>query len=421
MQAKADLHVHSKYSDRPSEWILRRGAHRHAGAAGTSLRLAHSFYHIGYGYYKNRFLGKTGRDSKLLETVLQQMTASAPTRSQGIKGTVAGLLGKAVRKWQSKRLSPLDKTLVNEFSSLFDSKKQVQSEDGKQVNSDEYTFELACQMTHRIGYHFLQHFTAHLQNVSLLESLQTISSLGPVALSITPYLTAFRTQHKDEKLLQEFTERFNIADPLSLPNPRKVWIADTFAEGSTEAGLAASLNLAADGAESPSLKVITCLENPPRSEQFQIVNFEPAGMFELSEYSKKPVPFPPFLKIVEYCEREQFEEIIISSPGPLGLTALAAARLLGVKATGICSTDFPESVGEATADETLRQLAWRYTSWFYGQVDKVMVSSTYFKDHLHEGGLNSDTIEVIDSRSINQGELKCSVKSQNPELDLVEA
>jgi len=44
--------------------------------------------------------------------------------------------------------------------------------------------------------------------------------------------------------------------------------------------------------------------------------------------------------VIEYIERHRFNELIISTPGPMGLTGLAAARLLGLRTTGIYHTDF---------------------------------------------------------------------------------
>jgi len=48
------------------------------------------------------------------------------------------------------------------------------------------------------------------------------------------------------------------------------------------------------------------------------------------------------LQIVDYIQREHFTEVIISTPGPVGLVALLAAKLLGLRTSGIYHTDFPQ-------------------------------------------------------------------------------
>ena len=45
--------------------------------------------------------------------------------------------------------------------------------------------------------------------------------------------------------------------------------------------------------------------------------------------------------MLDYIQREKFTEIIISTPGPVGLTALLAAKMLNLQTSGIYHTDFP--------------------------------------------------------------------------------
>jgi hypothetical protein len=75
-----------------------------------------------------------------------------------------------------------------------------------------------------------------------------------------------------------------------------------------------------------------------------VKNFRPIGEFELPEYELQKVSFPPVLQILDYVQREQFTEIIISTPGPMGLTGLLAAKMLNLQTSGIYHTDFPEYI-----------------------------------------------------------------------------
>ena len=47
--------------------------------------------------------------------------------------------------------------------------------------------------------------------------------------------------------------------------------------------------------------------------------------------------------MLDYIQREKFTEIIISTPGPIGLTALLAAKMLNLQTSGIYHTDFPRT------------------------------------------------------------------------------
>ena len=57
--------------------------------------------------------------------------------------------------------------------------------------------------------------------------------------------------------------------------------------------------------------------------------------------------------MLDYMQREQFTEIIISTPGPIGLTALLAAKMLNLRTSGIYHTDFPEYIRILTEDRFL--------------------------------------------------------------------
>ena len=58
------------------------------------------------------------------------------------------------------------------------------------------------------------------------------------------------------------------------------------------------------------------------------------------------------MEILAYLEEQKFDEVIISTPGPLGLCALGAAHLLGLNITGY-HTDFPKFLSDITEDERL--------------------------------------------------------------------
>ena len=63
-----------------------------------------------------------------------------------------------------------------------------------------------------------------------MESLQTVAALGPVALSMAPYLAAFSAQHKDEAFLKAVAAHFAPIAPCPRRRSRKAWITDTYAE-----------------------------------------------------------------------------------------------------------------------------------------------------------------------------------------------
>lgn len=382
---------------------LRQARHQPDGRAGTSLRLAHSFYHIAYSYYRDRFLDRGAGGSRLLEGLLKRMVAGGAPPPQPV-GPVRSLVGKLMRPWKQSRLSDYERSLVGQVSQLFEHPATGEAAAGR--DADERTFEVSCRVSHQLGYHFIENFLRHLRDVSLLESLQTFASLAPLTLSITPYLAAFRTQHKDDVLLPELARRFAVPEAEWGARPKKAWVTDTFEDVN---GVVKTIRTLAGLAkvQGRDLTVLTCLENPPESDEFDCVNFAPVGMFELPEYQHQKLAFPPFLDVIEYLERGGFGEVIISTPGPMGLTALAAARLLELRTTGIYHTDFPQYVQILTDDVAMSQLTWRFMIWFYGQMDLILAPSEWYRENLRSNGLDHREIAVlprgIDLRMFSDG------------------
>jgi glycosyltransferase involved in cell wall biosynthesis len=162
-----------------------------------------------------------------------------------------------------------------------------------------------------------------------------------------------------------------------LRNTKRAWFTDTLEDVNGVATTirkmtAAAKNAGADLTVVTSRKEISVTDIP-------IKNFKPIGEFELPEYELQKLSFPPILRMLDYIQREGFTEIIISTPGPIGLTALAAAKMLNLQTSGIYHTDFPQYVRILTDDSFLESVAWHYMQWFYGQLDSVFVNSEEYR------------------------------------------
>lgn len=130
-------------------------------------------------------------------------------------------------------------------------------------------------------------------------------------------------------------------------------------------------------------------------DDIPIKNFVPIGEFELPEYELQKLSFPPILQILDYIQRERFTEVIISTPGPIGLCALLAAKMLNLQTSGIYHTDFPQYVRILTDDSFLESVAWSYMKWFYGQLDTVFVNSEQYRQSWVERGLSPQKLKIL--------------------------
>src|SRR5437588_3478855 len=151
---------------------------------------------------------------------------------------------------------------------------------------------------------------------------------------------------------------------------------------------------AAGAAAGNELTVVTSHSNL-QTYKIPIKNFPPIGEFELPEYELQKLSFPPILQMLDYIQRERFTEIIISTPGPVGVNALLAAKMLNLQTSGIYHTDFPQYIRILTEDSFLESIAWNYMHWFYGQLDTVFVNSEEYRDSWIKRGFDPAKLKIF--------------------------
>jgi glycosyltransferase involved in cell wall biosynthesis len=153
--------------------------------------------------------------------------------------------------------------------------------------------------------------------------------------------------------------------------------------------------MTAAGAAAAKELVVVSSRGDLQLSDIPIKNFPPIGEFELPEYELQKLSFPPILQMLDYVQRERFTEIIISTPGPVGLTALLAAKMLNLQTSGIYHTDFPQYIRILTEDGFLESVAWRYMHWFYGQLDTVFVNSEEYRQSWIKRGFDPAKLKIL--------------------------
>jgi glycosyltransferase involved in cell wall biosynthesis len=151
---------------------------------------------------------------------------------------------------------------------------------------------------------------------------------------------------------------------------------------------------AAGVASGHDITIITC-RSEVADHGVPLKNFAPIGEFELPEYELQRLSFPPVLQIFDYLEQGGFTEVIISTPGPTGLSALAAAKSLGIRVVGIYHTDFPQYVRILTDDSFMETLTWNFMHWFYSQLDVIYVNSEDYRKCWIERGIPRDQLRIL--------------------------
>jgi glycosyltransferase involved in cell wall biosynthesis len=142
---------------------------------------------------------------------------------------------------------------------------------------------------------------------------------------------------------------------------------------------------------------ITILTSRPGLKKEEgVMNFQPVGEFTIPEYDLQKLSFPPILEVVDHVAKRGYNEIILSTPGPVGLSGLVAAKLLGLRTSAIYHTDFPQYARFLSEDDPLVEgVAWNYMHWFYSQVDRVYVNSQSYLERWTQRGLDRNRLLIL--------------------------
>jgi len=254
-------------------------------------------------------------------------------------------------------------------------------------------FLMANLFVSRLAFRFFTKFVQQISSGNLIEAIQDVSIMAPIFLTVSPYVYAFHTQSPPRALLREMCERIAGEVPPTLCNRKRAWFTDTLEDVN---GVATTIRkMTAAGIAAGEELVVVTSRAEIHVTDIPIKNFAPIGEFELPEYELQKLSFPPILEMFDYIQREQFSELIISTPGPVGLTALLAAKLLGLRAVGIYHTDFPQYVRILTDDSFLETLTWKYMHGFYAQLDLLYVNSEDYRRAWIDRGIAAEKIAIL--------------------------
>lgn len=332
---------------------LRAGAHEPAGETGSSLRLTQSLYSIAYEWYRQRFEPLLGQRRDPFARLLRSL-------AEGPKPRRSFAFLPALRRAPE--------------------------------TPDRATFGFASRASRSALLDLLRGAVRHGRRGRLPEALGSLAHLAPLALAAAPYLVALEAQHRDQDLLEQVAARFLPPGSRVLPDKR-AWFVESLDGAPALAERVRRLprlprnipRRLARWTPDPAPDIVTCDPGPAAGALagLAVRVFQPVATLPLPgtdpsvgpEAGPAEVILPPLLEILEHCERERYAEIVVSSPGPLGLAGLLAARLLGVRATGLYLVDPASAAQQILSDDGSGDgpagLVRGYLRWFYGRLDTV--------------------------------------------------
>jgi glycosyltransferase involved in cell wall biosynthesis len=397
-QFAASAYTETPQADSARKFLecVRNGDCVARGEGGNPLALSHGFYNTVACFIQDHFHERLGPGAALLEKMFSRfMEGRAPTEFTLTEK--ASLAGQAVLSGKIfDLLKPANVSLWNELSGYF-ARPEVKAKLSAQFcavsEPERRTFLMANMVAEQLAFRFFQKFVQQISSGNMVESMQALSAIVPILVILTPYIYGFHSQAPSRKWLCQTFKQLTGEIPAVLQNRKRAWFTDTLEDVN---GVATTIRkmTAAGVAAGKDLTVVTSL-GALQIDDIPIKNFKPIGEFELPEYELQKLSFPPILQMLDYIQRERFSEIIISTPGPVGLTGLLAAKMLNLQTSGIYHTDFPQYIRILTEDSFLESVTWRYMHWFYGQLDAVFVNSEEYRQSWINRGFDPTKLKIF--------------------------
>src|SRR6266403_1396960 len=381
-QFVASAYTETPVADSASKFLeyVRNGNCNAQGQGGTPLALSHGFYNTVACFIHDRFHEKLGPSAALLEKMFSRfMEGRDPT--EFTLAEKASLAGQAVLSGKIFELfKPANMSIWKELSGYF-SRPEVKAKLAEQLNEvsepERRTFFMANMVAEQLMFRFFEKFVQQISSGNMVESMQALSAIAPILVILTPYIYGFHSQAPSRKWLRGIFKELTGEIPVALQNCKRAWFTDTLDDVN---GVATTIRkMTAAGAAAGKELVVVTSRGELTIHDIPIKNFNPIGEFELPDY----------------IQRERFTEVVISTPGPVGLTALLAAKMLNLQTSGIYHTDFPQYVRILTEDSFLESVAWRYMHWFYGQLDTVFVNSEEYRQSWIKRGFDSAKLKIF--------------------------
>ncbi len=374
---------------------LRNGSVYPAGKAASPATMSHNLYAIAWQFSKDRFKLDpfVGRDIFL--SFADRFLGDGEPRESGWRTRLHSFLGE--RRY---RRAKLDGTT--------DIKSLLRHEAARFIMDDPTLMEIArssLPLPENKGQEWLRFVNAsagkvlkvfadslfnHCSGAKFFDIFQIVGSAGALYTLLAPHFVSYSVFQEGRRFSAKALEAFE--GPRREEPLRVGHFTDTFFEiNGVARTLQQSLELAAR--KGKSLTVVTC-DPHCRDCGPNVRNFQPIGVYDLPEYPEQKFFYPPLLDMIQYIYDARFTHLHVSTPGPIGLAALLGARILKLPIHGTYHTQIPQYARQLTGDEGMEDLAWKYTLWFYNQMDKVFAPSQETARELQSRGVRPDKLLV---------------------------
>ncbi len=364
-----------------------------SGLVSGPRTLAHNLYSIAYQFYAAKFGFDRHMSKDLLLRFANRALIGSSEEEQGLVCRIRSTIHKRPKRFLESAPKTIQGLLQKEAGEIILGDPYMSALMKKTRRRPEEMekawFQFVNQTSERIFRQLADSALEGLCGANLFNLFNTIGSAGSIYTMLAPYFVAYTVFTKDRRFSRHCREIFSKErKPLTKERLKIAHFTDTFYDVN---GVALTLQMQAEIAlkNKKQLTTITCgSETTTRG----VKNFFPIGTFDMPEYPDLKLQYPPLLQMLDYCYEQGFNRIHSATPGPVGLAALAIARILGIPLHGTYHTALPQYANHLTGDPSMEKVMWKCLAWYYNQMDAVYVPSVATGDELAEKGIAKEKI-----------------------------
>ncbi len=354
---------------------MRRNQLRPRGSSDGCLTLAHQVNSIAYQYYKS----KIGQDSSEMLLILGRIFERNRPLKIRSKYFVTKRLKKILNYFRKPKGTNVN--LIEEVREVMRNNESFRTlfEEGH-LTREEYNhrvFSLASEVLDQMI----------IRVVQKPKLLHYFILFAPTVMS--SYLMTIKNIHAERDLIQTGEKWLG-----RKREPKVAWFTDSFCNMD---GVSKTCRVFLEAAQkrNKNLTVITSHASD-LSEFDTVANFLPVQQFPTPGYEKVVLSVPSILKVIKYVEDQEFDSIVVSTPGPVGIIGVLCAKLMRIPLHGIYHTDLPRIALNVSGDPMFAELALLMTRMFYRHADQVFSPSRWYIEDVVNLGIPEECTGIME-------------------------
>ncbi|HDS02185.1 MAG TPA: glycosyltransferase [Firmicutes bacterium] len=262
---------------------------------------------------------------------------------------------------------------------------------------DAWMNHLYDALTELSDYYFESVVNSALRDLNRMDLITFIRKLSSSVFGVVlalPFLSSFRHMALERPLLESFKKDYI---PEKAEGKKNIlWFSDTlFDLNGVSVTLQKVAGLAKEKDLNLSIVTVKGTDETLPGDMGNVVEVPLLTAIRPEIYHTVELKLPSLLGALKVISQKASDEIIVSTPGPLGLFALLAARLLQIPVKGIYHTDFTAEFQKIIGDDPVLEIVKNYVRWFYHQMDEILVPTKEYMSLLVERGYHPHRLNLF--------------------------